>query len=317
MECYSCGAERWPEEWPRELWRSMLSGLLQICKSTRTIFGICSDVLHSLNSSVDDQWICVSPGRISEHVVSIAPLLKRVPIRSLSNAEQCGLQKHLRRSYTKPLEVDPFQWPFFVGDSGTAAKEEKKSVGLPEIVAQKQEHGMVSMEQDSEVNSDSGKGTAVSAASPVQEVRRKRKSKSFSPPELEQTETEDSGIQQKETVNKHLKLVKSSYSRVEGDVLEKKKKKKTEMKKQKSSSSCKESSKPSKKLGLKMQMAQKEKHKHELAKNKATGLVSVQKSQYLKMNMIKQKKDMKQQRKKGLDGEQLRKSVSSTKKDKC
>lgn len=271
---------------------------------------------------MEDQWICVSPGRISEHVVSIAPLLKRVPIRSLSNAEQCGLQKHLRRSYTKPLEVDTFQWPFFGGDSGTGIKEEGKTrAELPE----KQEQGMVSMEQDSEVNSDSGKGTAVSAASPVQEVRRmKRKSKSFSPPELEQTETEDSGIQ-KETANKHLKLVNSSFSNrgKEGEAAEKtdgvvEKKQKKAIKKQKNSSSSNNSNNAiSKKLGLKIQKEKKlkmPKHKHQLAKNKPTGLVSVQKSQYLKINMIKEKKDMKHQVKKG---DQLRKSVSSTKKDKC
>lgn len=152
--------------------------------------------------------MCITPGMISEHIVCLSPLVKSIPVLQLSHAEQCSLQKHLRKSYTMPLEVD------------TSIVAAAFNAAIPKTEADgERESGAVSMalEQDS----DSGKGTQrseSSAASPVtcsskSEIRKlKRKSKSLSS-ESSEPLTEDSGLQTNKTAKKlHLKLGKDSRS---------------------------------------------------------------------------------------------------------
>lgn len=162
-------------------------------------------------------------------MVSIAPLLKRVPIRSLSNAEQCALQKHLRRSYTLPLvpePVDPF-WTASLFDVkvGESVMKELKS---EEDDGEEVDKSRGTSPQDQcnnepdEVASDSGKGTAVSSpvscATKSGEVRRlKRKSKSLvSESEQSQATSEDSGVvPNRKTAKKHL-LMEGSGGAIKG-----------------------------------------------------------------------------------------------------
>lgn len=181
--------------------------------------------LFIILSSISDDWVCVTPGKFSEHLVSVVPLIKRIPIRQLSHCEQCALQKHLRRSYTVPLEVDTFlsmdafrmDVDIKVEEEATSSSSSKVDSGPESVVS-----SSVAMEQDS----DSGKGTQrseSSAASPVScksDVRKmKRKSKSLCSETSEPT-TDDSGLPPKTAK----KLVKDTSG--EGDKTEVVKKKK-------------------------------------------------------------------------------------------
>lgn len=133
--------------------------------------------------------------------------MKSIPIRQLSCVEQIALNKHLRRSYTKQLDVENFL-PFDFAMNRQKDEDEKK--------IKLENSATTPMEDD--LASDSGKGTQRSGSSASvqttgssssslmssscksEERKMKRKSKSSS--SESSTNTEDSGVAK--TAKKHL-----------------------------------------------------------------------------------------------------------------